>query len=159
MSTSLNRKSIPLAEANLDQMREFASNVLGLRVAANIGEDTLRARIAEAHNGSEINVTEAGQEPAPQTGTPPTPPAAAKQKEETRRILIQEQEGAGGRDPVPVSVNGTAMLIPRGKPVDVPARYVEALTNAVQWQYDTDEEGRMLPDPRKVPSYPYSVVA
>ena len=69
-------------------------------------------------------------------------------------------QDAGGSDDVQVGVNGSVMLVPRGKDVDIPYRYYEALKNAVADKYEMMPDGKsMNPVPRKVPAYPFQVVA
>ena len=75
------------------------------------------------------------------------------------RIHVNITEEAGGNEPVPVSVNGKVMLIPRGKDVDVPAEYVEVLQHAISHKYDPLPDGGMNPVPREVPLYPFQRVA
>ncbi len=74
-------------------------------------------------------------------------------------IHIMEQEGTSGADPVAVSVNGKAMLIPRGSPQKVPWKYVHVLHNAVEVRYTQarSESGETLSEliPRNVLSYPF----
>ena len=72
------------------------------------------------------------------------------------QITIAEVEGAGGKRPVFVGVNGVGMLIARGRPQDIPYRYYAALTNAIKTTHEQDEStGEIVSS--DVPSYPFSV--
>lgn len=146
---------IPYASATRAQLYAFATVGLGLEVAHNIGEANLRAKITEAgFTGEEIEVAD---ELLVTTAKPLTPADVAKRK--TVRIQIPLQEGVpGGMDAVCVGVNGKVARIMRGKPVDVPAEYVEVLTNATKVIYDRDEHSRPV-NPTEVPMYPFSILA
>jgi hypothetical protein len=81
------------------------------------------------------------------------PPLAGKV-----RINIGIQEEAGGNEPVAVGVNGKIMLIPRGKDVDIPEPYLEALEHAVTFKYDSLPDGMGInPVPREVQLYPFQI--
>jgi hypothetical protein len=61
-------------------------------------------------------------------------------------IHIYAQEGPGGKDPVPVGLNGKVWLIPRDKDLKVPAELVGILKDSVQTfliQDGKDEEGNI----------------
>lgn len=155
-------KTVPLKEATAEQMRTFAKNSLGMAFPANTKEETMRAKIASAWAKPEIPVASADADDA--DALPPSPPrpvTAEQQKPGKKmvRIIIAQTEEPGGADPVPVGVNGSVMIIPRGKEVDIPLAYFEVLKNAVQDRYVTDEEGNILAEPRKVPAYPWQRVA
>ena len=58
------------------------------------------------------------------------------------KILIQKQDPKfypGGDQPVPVTVNGSTMLIPRGKVCEVPYEYALVLEHAKSTIYENDE--------------------
>lgn len=154
-----NRKTIPIAVSTIEQLREFAETVLQLKIHPNAKRETIIDRIEVAHQGDSITVPEVEQEPilstipSPANEPPPIPPA------EKVRIYVETQDIPGGDKPVAVSVNGRAMLIPRGKEVDVPRPYVHVLQNAVRDIYDPLEGGGISTTPRKVPSYPFRVIA
>lgn len=123
---------VPLAEATAEQLRSFAELSLQIKVPRMATVETMRAQIAQVHDG-DIPVTEDAGEKAP--------PAAIyklKDLEGTSRfdplvnITVEVREGEGGSRPIDVAVGGKAMLIPRGQAVDVPYRYYEALMNAVR---------------------------
>lgn len=152
-------KQIPINEATAGQLRAFAESTLGLSIHPNCNRDAILAKVKQAWDKPEIPVEEP-PEAEPQTGQPPRPATAEQQppKAEMVRILIHVTEDAGGDEPVPVSVNGRAMLIPRGKEVDIKPEYYEVLKNAVQHRYEALPDGGMNPVPRKVPLYPFQRV-
>jgi len=71
-------------------------------------------------------------------------------------LTIHVQEGAGGKRPVFVGVNGKAILIPRATKCSVKLRYLRALEAAVETKYEYDEEAKANV-PRELPSYPHQV--
>ena len=66
-----------------------------------------------------------------------------------RRIHINQN--SGNKNPVFISVNGTALCIPRNREAVVPARYAEALKNAVVCVYQDDDDGHI-----DAPAYSFS---
>ncbi len=152
-------KLIPIAEATGPQLRTFAQDTLGIDIRAKDSAEQIRAKVQMAWD-RDIPVNEpnpaptlAGDQPKPVTNEQLEP------EEGMVRIFIGIQEEAGGSDPVPVGVNGRIMLIPRGKNVDIPERYLEALQHAVTFKYDPLEDGMGInPVPREVQLYPFQVV-
>jgi hypothetical protein len=55
-------------------------------------------------------------------------------------IKIGSTEQPGGKDPVPVSVNGRAVVIQRNKEIEIPARYYYALQHAKRSSVEQDEK-------------------
>lgn len=163
------KKNIPLADATPAQMRAFASSYLGVEFSDKDRPEKMRAKIAQAWGQNEIMVevadeAEGDDSPAPAAVKPPiqaTPVQPMRdgggKGEPKVKLLIHEQEGAGGKRPVYVGVNGTGMLIPRGQIVEVAYRYYHALANAVRDVYDQDDEGTI--HKRQVPAYPFQVHA
>ena len=163
----MQQKTVPWDEATLDELTKFAASVLGISVSPRINESTLRAKIRQAHSGDNITIlvpddddeAVVGDAPAPPSETPNDGKAlrgSSAENDPKVQITITEMPGAGGKRPAFVSVNGVAMLIPRGRPVDIPYRYYHALTNATQTLYDQDEAtGEIISS--DVPSYPMSV--
>jgi len=78
-------------------------------------------------------------------------------------ISIAEEKGPGGKRAVPVSVNGRTILIPRGKPCDIAARYYEALKDATESHFEERQDPtdplKTVMEESKVPSYPWSVIS
>lgn len=153
-------KQVDISEATHEQLLEYGRNTLGLSLQPNTGLDKLRAKIKEASDKPYITIADAASE-APQVGDEPVPvePKQAGPGRNMVRINIAVTEEAGGKDPVPVGVNGKIMIIPRGQDVDIPEEYYEALNHAVSHKYDPNEDGSGInPVPRKVHLYPHQVL-
>jgi len=155
----MNQK-ISIAEATQAQFREFANNSLGLNLPPNTKDETVVAKITAAWGKDYIMVSKeediqkhAGAAPRPVTDVQASP------EDDKVRIVISITEDPGGNEPVPVSVNGKAMLIPRGKEVDIPLSYFEVLNNAIAYKYESLGDGGLNPIPREVPAYPFQRVA
>ncbi len=150
-------KTILLAEASAAQLREFASVHLGLDVAPTMNSNTLRALISQAGYTKDSFEIEEPEAPVVLDAK-----RASSLAGDNRRvkIVIHTQEEPGGDRPVFVSVNGSAMLIPRGQEVEIPYPYFEALKHAEKIIYDQspDPRGGLLP-PRFAPQYPYTIVS
>ncbi|MEO5368526.1 MAG: hypothetical protein H7833_00460 [Magnetococcus sp. DMHC-1] len=71
-------------------------------------------------------------------------------------ITIQPAPDKNGNRPVPVGVNGSIMLIPRGKKVEVPAPYVEVLSNARQTVVEMDPDTGNVTE-SDILAYPFTV--
>lgn len=160
-------KMIPIEQADRDQLKEFAETYLGMNFPNNTKEETMRAKVKAAWSKPEIPVAdreaqaEAAQaEVEGQQGTPPPPVTAEQQRQPDKvRVIIARTDEAGGDEPVPVGVNGRVMLVPRGEEVDIPPSYYEALQHAVKNIYERDDQGNLVPEPRKVPAYPIQRIA
>lgn len=163
----MQQKTVPWDEATLPELKKFATESLGMPVNYNIGEETLRGKIRQAFAGDSITVMEVdgeGDAPASDAPAPPTQaPTDGKALRGTSasndpkvKITIAEVEGPGGKRAIPVGVNGVQMLIPRGRPVDIPYRYYLVLTHAIKTVHEQDEaSGEIISS--DVPSYPMSV--
>ncbi len=163
----MQQKTVPWDEATLDELKKFAASVLGIPVHYKIGEETLRAKIRQAYPGDTITIMVLdGEDDGSPSDAPPPPSEAPSDGKALRgtaasndpevKITIAEVESAGGKRPVPVGVNGVIMLVPRGRPVDVPFRYYEALVHAIKTLHEQDEATDEIIS-TDVPSYPMSV--
>lgn len=156
------RITVKLAEASTAQIREYATISMGLEIHGNAGKNAILAKMQEAgFDRDEIQVWPSHDQKAEKAKQST---AELAHEDETGRkfyrVLIAEQDKPGGAEPVAVSVNGKAMFIPRGEPVNVPAEYFEVLQNAVEFiypEFDGSDLGG-LKAPRKVQSYPFSVL-
>jgi hypothetical protein len=151
-------KLIPISEATQAQLRTFAQETLGIEIKATMSAEKVLAAVTSAWDrdipimDDEVTGELAGDQPHPVRDRH-LPAEAGKV-----RINIGIQEDAGGSDPVPVGVNGKIMLIPRGRDVDIPERYLEALKHAVTYKYDSLPDGMGInPVPREVQLYPFQV--
>ncbi len=152
-------REIKIADATEEELRTFGRGTLGLSLPPNCKIETLRSKIQQAWDKEHILLADPDQPEAPPAGAAPQPVTDEQQppKRKMVRINIPITEEAGGTEPVPVGVNGSIMLIPRGEDVDVPEPYVEALEHAITHVYDPLPEGGINPVPRKVPLYPFQV--
>ena len=161
----MNEKRIPLAEASPEQLRIFANQWLGMTLPPNAKETTLRSRVADAWSKDFILVLEQPDNTVQERveAPPPEPSDSGNGNDEPKRryvrLVINESDKAGGRDPVSVSVNGRAMLIERNVESEVPEEYYQVLKDAIEYRYDPNPDGNGLnPIPRKVHRYPFQVV-
>jgi hypothetical protein len=65
------------------------------------------------------------------------------------KILIHNQDGPGGEQPVFVAVNGVGYHIPREVPSDVPESIISALNNATETRYYREELDGQFVGPMK----------
>ena len=159
--------TVPWDKATLVELKKFAVSVLGIIPGPNIGESTLRAKIRAAFAGNHITIMVLDGEDevvAPDAPAPPSDPpiqgkalrGSSAENDPKVTITIAEVEGAGGKRPVPVGVNGVIMLVPRGKPAPIPLRYYFALGDAIKTLYEMDEQSGDV-NSSDVPSYPFTV--
>lgn len=144
---------IKIEDATATQIADYAVKFHGMDVRPTMGKDKLITALRVAgFSGAEIEV----EMPQPKGETPEAITARSPRDEPKRRIFIEQQEGAEGQRPVFASVNGSAMLIPRGVEVVVPQKYVGVLNNAQREVIDPDPGpmGGTLP-PRRVLQYPF----
>lgn len=162
----MKEKTIPWAEATLDELKKFAVQVLGIYPAHNVGIEALRSKIRQTYTGDTITIVNVDQDDGVQVSD--APPAdqvvgdgtalrgTSASRDPKVKITIPETDGPGGKRGVFVSVNGVAMIVPRGKPVDIPYRYYLVLANAVKTVHEQDEETQEIIS-TDVPSYPMGV--
>lgn len=153
---------IKLQDAKGYQLREFATKVLGLDVKGTESLEKVRAKIAAAYDGDEIEVSEPEAVTAPVRVIPtPAGSDSASDADANRKvkIIIQKNNLPGGSAPVFAAVNGRGIWIPRGEPVEVAQKYVEVLENSQEAQYEMLPEGGINPEPRMVPVYPFQRIA
>jgi hypothetical protein len=72
------------------------------------------------------------------------------------RIKIFEQEGAGGGEPVSLSINGFKIEVPRGIECDVARPFIENLNHAIETRQEQNEKGEVVF--RDVPRYHWSFI-
>lgn len=166
---------IPIDDATKEQLLQFAAENLGMNMHPNTGLGKVRANIRKAWSAPHIvlfNPVDRG--PTDVEDLEATPSNSGQSENLTAniralggssskndpkvRMIVNEQEGAGGKRPIYVGVNGVAMLIPRGEEVDVPYRYYLVLKAAVQTLFEQDDATHEL-NSRSVQSYPFQVVA
>jgi len=154
-------RQVNIQQASEQELRDFGRSYLGLALPPNCKVETLRAKISEAWDKPYIVIADA-EEDGPQIGDEPVPVEEGQvgPGRDMVRIHISITEDAGGSEDVPVGVNGKVMLIPRGKDVDIPVEYHEALQHAITHKYEPLPDGQGInPIPRKVPLYPHQVIS
>jgi hypothetical protein len=169
----MNAKNVQVAfsEATDEQLRWFASTYLQL---ADIRPQTpiakVKAKIAEAWTQDFIMVPDpsaaAAPPPATAGGHPDRKIEAWRMKPADRdKIMVEvmipvNEHEIGGKDPVPLSVNGRALYVPRGQWSKIRLPYFEALVHATKVIYNqtddtvTGRPGPMVPE--TVPMYNFS---
>jgi len=152
----MSTKQIPLHEATREQLMNHAELVCGINLGpnkANVKAETLIAKIQQAGH-DHVQVAEAEADPETVAQDMAQSDQAAMQRTQSRRavggasskgdpvitILIPEEDKRGGDRPVPVTVNGTTILLPRARQIDIAYRYYLALENAKQTLYDQNPE-------------------
>ncbi len=78
-------------------------------------------------------------------------------KDPVFRLRIGTTSMPGGKEPVPVGVNGKTVVIQRNVDVDVPARYFFALENAIREEVTQDPKTGEI-DVTEVTNYPFNVI-
>lgn len=153
----------------------YASLTLGLPVTESTPKKDLIAQIS-ATGCKSIPVSDEEPAAAPAKPAPvaqmtasaiaPFDPMAQDLTPEQRKLrdaqivnlFISKQTGVpGGDEDVPMIVNGSLMLLPRGKPIDVRWPYFYALTKAVQEIFEPMADGGIPSKGNEVPLYPFSV--
>lgn len=149
---------VPLKTATLAQLRAFNEQKFQLALDENAKAAEYRAALAAVWPKAEIEILVDEDEAAPipvAKAARGEHPAESSRGDPLVRLQIPDQDRPGGKDPVPLSVNGKAMLIPRRIICDVPYRYFLALQAAVQTVYTPQEDGTNLA--ADVPNYGYNV--
>lgn len=151
-------RTIPIADATVDQLLYFATTILGLDIHHAVRKrETILSKISTASDATEITVTDevpvaAGPAPKPEQKHIPAherPPVIVK---------IALGEATDGEEAVPLSLNGKAMLVPRGRWCQIPyAYYAGPLLHAVEDRYEPLKDGGIKIKPRQVPRFPHEV--
>lgn len=143
-----------IADASATELAEFAKLQFGLEgVRHTMGKDRILAELSKVGFAADEITVE----------TPQTPVSSkpVKQDEigshEKMIIVINEQDGPGGSDPVFLAVNGRGILVPRGKESPVRKPYVEVLKNATR-RIPIMGEDSSITGWREVPQYPYQIL-
>ena len=155
----MEKKTILIADASAAQLRDFGTLAFGMELG---GRETVNQMITKlsgvGFTGEEFAVID---DTAPSDQSERIANAMGISEVNGRRYIrinVNVSEKPGGDQPVPVSVNGVAMLIERGKDCDVLEEYVEALQNAKQDIPIVTKEGHIT-GYRTKHAYPFSRVA
>lgn len=161
---------IPIEDATDDQLREFASLVLALDSTKLGNRQTMLGLIQAAWPQDfitkQVEVDALGQvqdQKSVQDILPQQRLRGSIDEDEPRvTVRIMQTEMPGGRDPVPIGVNGVTVVAQRNMDVSMPYRFYLALLNAVRTVVD------QIPDPSnprmretieiQVTNYPVTVV-
>lgn len=159
---------LPMAQASDDQLRDFAKNSLQIDIGAGADRATLEGTIARAwpHQfilAADEDVREdfsAEQTQAVQPVAGQILSSGGYKDDPIVRLKIGQTDMPGGKDPVPVSVNGDAIVIQRNLVADCPYRFFEALRNAkrivVDQVLDGPDRGELIETP--VTNYPIAEI-
>lgn len=155
-------KKIPIEKATVADLRQFAQESLGIEIHHSCSLVTALAKVREAgHDKPDITLQVPDEVEAPAAGSAPRPVTAAQKAVPAVgkiKIRIPQSEEPGGKDHVPVSVNGRAMVIPRDQDVEIPYPFYHALKNAVRIVYEQKPEGG-ISDGRPVPQYAFNTLS
>lgn len=151
---------VAIAQASQKQLLHFARTIMQLDVRDNATPNELRSKLRAAEYKEDFIEYEAEgvDEPKRIANAKPIDAETATPAGKPEKVKIQIAVGnnKGEDQPVFVGVNGKGMFIPRGEPVEVPYAYYEALNNARQYRYSSNEQDG-LQAPVEVPTYPFSV--
>lgn len=146
-------KTININEATAPQLVAFAQTQLNIEgVSTSLAKAAIIAKIkAVGYDQDTIEIEDASPKAS-------APVSDGSEGRKMVTIMIPSSNDPGGQDDVPVSVNGSAMLIPRDIEAKIPFEYYEALKNATRLVYTPLPNGGMS-EPKEVPAYPFSRVA
>lgn len=165
-------KKVAIDDADVSQLRAFNNAFLQIETTGKENGNQLRNMIKSVWDKDEIFLPQRadkyGDTPDSQ-GRPGQPfkhefPKGSGRERDCVRVVIPKMDPKifpGGTEPVPVSLNGSAMYIPRGAPQIIPVEYAEILASAERFvypEYDPEEDnGRGgLKEPQVVKEYPFN---
>ena len=124
-------RTVPIETANRTQLFNFLRREKGITdvVYKDASRESLIAKLnLIGYTGLTITVEDEPVVAAPTQKTVADDPMET----EYETIIIDQTDGAGGDRPVPIMVNGVAILVERNKPQRLKKKFVEAIRNAVQ---------------------------
>lgn len=165
-----------ITDASTPELIEFARTTLGIpkgNLPDNTGRDKVIAKIKEVR-GDDIEEIDVQDNPATALqrpgitsapaahdtplvkGEPGAKPTASNGLNDPKvELTLFKTDKNLGKD-IPVSVNGRHMLIPVGRPVEIPLRFFLALCDAVGTVFDFNETTNEV-DVRDEPRHPFNV--
>jgi hypothetical protein len=155
-------KKLPIHEASDAQIEAFV-DTLQLDRTGITGRSNLLALLATAHEDDFIFVNDVvidlgGQDdealPEPQQ-TPSF--GTAYESDPKWRVVLGTTDMPGGKQPVPVGVNGKVVVIQRNMTVDVPHRFYLALQSAVRGTVTQDAKTREIIE-GQITNYPITQI-
>lgn len=167
---------ISFSDASDAQLLDYARNVLNIDVDRRSSRNSITAKIravagedADGFDVPDANILP-GHEPAQrQAEARPTARSARELGSHGMNsgpmqgnpdydhfdVTVAITHEQGGDRNIPVGVNGSMMLVPRGKMVPLAAPFLEVLRNAVRSEYHPDADGDAIE--QKVPAYPITI--
>ena len=122
-------KKAALNKMDKDELLAIASSMLKSEIPSG---DVTREELVDL-----ILDMQESQNVAPEQ---PETTAKAPQSAKKYKLVIHEQDGVGGLDDVPVSINGYAYNIKRNHEVVVPETVISVLKDAVMTLFERDEK-------------------
>lgn len=175
-------ENIALNDATPEQIRHHCEINFGLEIAEDEPIEQITTRLLEIQPAAvetgipnyDLTPTTASEADRPEVAASPPPeppvekPVVERYSDATSRgdpvITVEiakepHRPGSIGTEPAKVGVNGKMMLIPRGRPVQIPFRYYLALLEARETQYVQRETnaGEFILDESIAYAYPFSV--
>jgi hypothetical protein len=138
-----------IQDASTEDLRNFAKLKFGLDIHRMTGKPKIIAALRAAGFNDDEFEAETVVTPVP-TPAPKIPTSG------NVTITLQRDSSVGGKDMLPVGVNGKVMLLPRGKPISIPRAYYEVLRNANILEYALDEQSG-IGEATEVPAHSFSV--
>lgn len=158
---------IAISKATGAQLREYAVQNLGGAFPASYGDEDCRAAVTAALGGSDYftlveniapDAIPGGVAPAMRVSDIVVPRDDTDEDARMdQKVTVQIHPDEKNPHPVPVAVNGVAMLIPRGKPVQIKRKYAEVLFRAVKEVAVLDPDTSKIVGYRMTHTYPFSV--
>lgn len=152
---------VPIAKATVGDLRQLAQLVFGLELEDKATKsDILTALKSVGWSGDKVPQISSMSAPTvelPADGEIPAWEGTFNDNPKLRMLTcvnVQRREVPGGSQPVPVSVNGVRLDIPRGRDCVVPIEYVEVLIHAVERHWISDLENGLI-NYRDVPQFPF----
>ena len=140
-----------LATADQAALKAHALNTYELKLPVNMLADNMRERIMK-------HCKENNLEPPMSELKTKHDKAAIKKGEDVKYFIVQiaKSDKPGGKEPVPVGVQGVLYTVPRGIDIKVSEGILEVLRNAITdvVTQDDDEEAEIHHD--EVQTYPFS---
>lgn len=134
------KTQLPIAEASLAQLKAFAET-MQLDLGRANTEAKVRAVLAGAWSENYI-VVDDEQANAEQAirAKPLTQKVAGPAGSNDPIVVLKIAKTAypGGKDPIPVSVNGRALVLQRDMQIELPYRFYEALQKAIRQEVSQD---------------------
>ncbi|MEM7709188.1 MAG: hypothetical protein AAF264_00205 [Pseudomonadota bacterium] len=149
--------TIKITEASASQLAAYAASYHGLSIDHRKGKDAIIAALRTANfEGDEIEADD--EDGAASTTAKAKPAGGSEGLNDIVGVYISPQDDEdGGDEPVFVSCDGRAILIPRGKNCGVPRKYVNVLQDAVKVTYSRVKGMGLVA--RRTPQYPFQILA